>query len=288
MFPRAWILIPLVLLLALGIFASAQQAPPLTPFTAPTVPLSFPTVIPTVVPTLPPFPSPVAAAAPTAVPSVGTGPPPRYVFQATLKPVNPSTPIQGISAVAGIAQFVLQGPSAGTYLTVTGLQPNVTQMMFVRSGTCPGPRADTNGDGYIDVVESTGGAAVTRFPLDLGNQISSNPPGVIPPFSAFPASNISGGLTYIRSDSIALWSNTFSVPLTGSPAPLPVPAITPIPPYPPPALPLGQTVYVPLSQLVVEILGIAPNNSLPASVQSLPGYPNTATFPVACGPIQNT
>jgi len=122
--------------------------------------------------------------------------------------------------------------------------------------TCPGPDADANGDGYVDLIETRDAAGVTMIPL------TDAPASLEIQSQSYPTAQEDGSMTYRQTVDLSALaeavSDKFGTPLA-------------------------------LERRVVFIHGAPAGASLPDSVRSLEGVPASVTIPIACaelGPVQ--
>lgn len=162
--------------------------------------------------------------------------------------------------VSGQAIFIVADGNLSITLAVKGVAPNLMHLQHIHgfisggAGTFPPATADTNDDGIIDLIETheyTGKTLIpfNGTPIDL--EIKSD---------SYPVANKDGLLTY-----------QITIPLDKLKAAI-------------------KAEYgidkLALEDRVIFIHGIAEENTLPDSVQSLPGVPAYITVPIACGVIK--
>lgn len=177
-------------------------------------------------------------------------------WTADLKSLNAMTLEDGegeagmsIRAATGTATFTLRDGTLTAEVSARGLAPSMLHLQHIHSANrCPPPEADTNGDGFIDVVEGLPfyGGIMVGLDADLANLGAE---------TSFPTASAAGLFDYRQT--VALDA------LEGA---------------------LGNAVD--LAQRTVVVHGVAEDFPLPASVQSLPGVPAFMTLPVACGEIE--
>ncbi|MGH2632669.1 MAG: hypothetical protein ACRDG3_04595, partial [Tepidiformaceae bacterium] len=180
-------------------------------------------------------------------------------YTATLGSLNANA--NGGKAVTGTATFTIQGDTLTAMVDADGLAPNMAHIMHIHTGgACPAPSADTNHDGYIDVLEGAPSYGLILVPLDsdLSTQAAGDPP----------MSDANGHLHYMA-----------SVPLTALLADLHMPQADPSSPI----VKLKMDEALNLATREVVIHGVA--QSLPSTVQSIAGAPGNVTLPVACGAL---
>jgi hypothetical protein len=176
-------------------------------------------------------------------------------FQSDLSPLN-------ASEVSGFASFGIHDDLFSSEVDATGLAPSVTHMQFIFSGSaCPTSAADTNGDGFIDVVEELAASGDILIPLDSDLRTQQG--------GSFSEAGDRGVLSYEA-------SAPFDDILTDLNAPDSDPND---------ALGKLNGERLDLSTRQVVLHGVSLDTPLPSTVQSLPGLPAQLTLPVACGTI---
>ncbi len=178
-------------------------------------------------------------------------------YVAEIKEMNPQLTE---AKVSGEAIFIIADGNLNITLAVKGVAPNLMHLQHIHgfigggSATFPPAKADTNGDGIIDLLEThkyTGKTLIpfNGTPIDL--EIKSD---------SYPVANKDGLLTY-----------QISIPLD--------------------KLEAAVKKQYGIDKLTLEdraifIHGIPEGKKLPDSVQSLPGVPAYITVPLACGIIK--
>ena len=178
----------------------------------------------------------------------------RYI--AHLTPLNADK--IGTSA-AGTANLEIAGGKLTVTIDLAGLTPNLMHMQHFhgfpdgKDAVCPTAKQDTNGDGYVDLIETEPVAGVTMLPFH------SHPATLELPNDTYPIADKSGAAHYEHTDSVddleKALKEKFNAPLS-------------------------------LAKRVIFIHGVASDAKLPDSVKSLPGVPAQVTLPVACGKIE--
>lgn len=170
------------------------------------------------------------------------------MFVAELHPLNAG--VCGIAPVTGTAEFSV-GATFEARVWASGLEPNMLHPQHIHAAdTCPPPEADTNGDGFIDVIEGLPFYGEIMIPLDanlanLGSETS------------FPMAE-GGTIDYEQSTSTADLTKALAA--------------------------MGYDgINLPKRHVVLH--GVSPDTDLPDTVQSLGGLPAYLTLPVACGEI---
>lgn len=178
-------------------------------------------------------------------------------YVAELMPLNATSPDL---TVGGTVTFTVDAGQLMITTTADGLAPRIMHMQHYHgfpggdAATCPLPPADTNGDGYIDLIETEPMAGTTMVPLH------EDPASLTIASDTYPTADESGAVRYQQGVSIDRLRQA-----------------------------LGDKFGIPeleLEKRVVFLHGVAPDTGLPASVQSLPGVPAQMTLPVACGVIE--
>jgi hypothetical protein len=178
----------------------------------------------------------------------------RYI--AHLTPLNADK--IGTSATGTAKLEVVDGKLTVT-IDLAGLTPSLMHLQHFhgfpdgKDAVCPAAKQDTNGDGYIDLIETEPVAGVTMLPFH------SHPATLEIPNDTYPAADKSGAAHYEHTDSVdeleKALKEKFNAPLA-------------------------------LAKRVIFIHGVANDAKLPNSVKSLPGVPAQVTLPVACGKIE--
>lgn len=178
-------------------------------------------------------------------------------FVAKLQPLNANK--IGTSA-SGTADLKIKDGKLITTIDLAGLQPGMMHLQhfhgFIdgKDAVCPTADADTNKDGFIDLVETEPFAGITMVP-----------------FHAHPASLEIANDTYPKADKkgAAHYSDTVSI------ADLEAALKEKL-----------KATGLNLDKRVIFIHGVADTAALPDSVKSLPGVPAQVTLPIACGKIE--
>src|SRR6056297_187590 len=168
------------------------------------------------------------------------------IYKVTFKPLNAEA---GYRAVKGRANLRISNDKLTVQVNANGLQPGMLHPQHIHAaGSCPSPSADTNNDGFIDVVEGVPSYGGIFVPLDADLADLSFQ-------TSFPnPSNSAGAVTYKESVSVSdLESAT------------------------------GEALNLEGRHLVLH--GVSADTDLPESVQSLGGLPANLTLPVACGEV---
>jgi hypothetical protein len=177
-------------------------------------------------------------------------------YQVTLTPVNANV----AGDATGTGTFSLSGDDFTANLSVSGL-PYGTHAQHIHVGTaCAGAGADTNGDGYIDAMESTAVSGDALIPLDrdLRAQIAG---------SGYPS-----GSTYTYNESASFLTMLADLQLPDTDTGDEVVK-----------LPVGSNLN--LEGRVVAIHGIPASTTLPPTVQGMGDMSPQQALPILCGVI---
>lgn len=178
-------------------------------------------------------------------------------FIAKLQPLN-SARIG--TAATGTATLDIANGKLSVSIDMAGLAPGIMHLQHFhgfpdgREAACPTEDADTNGDGYVDLLETEPIAGTTMVPFH------GHPATLEIPSDSYPVADQQGNASYKKIESVAdlknALKNKFKVPVLA------------------------------LEKRVIFVHGIASSTVLPDSVKSLPGVPAQATLPIACGKIE--
>jgi len=178
------------------------------------------------------------------------------VYVARLAALN--TTVTGAKA-AGEATFTIKGDSLTIAVNASGVPKDIEHWQHFhgftdgRAAACPGPSADANHDGVIDVVETGAAAGTTMVPF------SGDPVSMDVPHGTYPRASATGTLQYKQTVSLSALQTAFAKTFDGQ--------------------------KLDLDRRVVFIHGIPAASKLPASVASLGPIPAQVTLPIACGKI---
>lgn len=179
----------------------------------------------------------------------------RYI--AKLMPLNAEK--IGTSA-SGTAELQVADGKLTVSIDLAGLTPGLMHLQHLhgfpdgKDATCPTAKEDTNGDGYVDLIETEPVAGTTMLPFH------EHPVTLEIPNDTYPVADKSGAASYRHTDSVDALEKA-----------------------------LKQKFKVPsldLAKRVIFVHGVASDAKLPESVKSLPGVPAQVTIPVACGKIE--
>lgn len=175
------------------------------------------------------------------------------VYATRLAPLNAGEHHVGsgtitVPTASGAAVIAVKGDDVRILIKVNGVTAGTVHPQHIHAGTtCPTSAADTNHDGFVDVIEGLPAYGPILVPLDSEvNDLAGA--------SQFPTANGSGRYLYYEEASKSHLQRELQEALR-------------------------------LQDRHVVIHGINPTDPLPASVQSLPGLPAQATLPVACGEL---
>ncbi len=179
----------------------------------------------------------------------------RYI--AKLAPLNAEK--IGTSA-SGTAELQVADGKLTVSIDVKGLTPGLMHLQHFhgfadgKDAVCPTAKEDTNGDGYIDLIETEPVAGTTMLPFH------AHPATLEIPNDTYPIADKNGAAQYRHSDSVAELEKALKDKFKA------------------PALDLAKR--------VIFVHGVASDAKFPESVKSLPGVPAQVTIPVACGKIE--
>lgn len=184
------------------------------------------------------------------------------IFRANLTTLNSN--VTG-NSTTGTALFRIEGDEIEVLMNVNGAPKSITHIQHIHTGTaCPTASADTNGDGFVDVVEGVPayGPILVNLDGDLNSFAASS--------SSFPTSNSAGTYVYREKATLSRLLADLRTEDTDT-----TDAIVKLQP--------GEELN--LGQRHVVVHGVPSSANLPATVQSLGTIPSSATLPIACGTI---
>ena len=172
--------------------------------------------------------------------------------------------LNGESAT-GTVTFSLTGDEFVARVELEGADPGVTHSQHVHAAAaCPTvAAADTNSDGFIDVLEGMPSYGGILVPLD--GDVSAQAAGS----ASYPSSDANGD--YIYADTVSF--TAFMTDLLAT-DPDPTDAIVKL-----------ATNSLNIEARTVVVLGVADTTTLPATVATLPGLTAQQSLPIACGTI---
>ncbi|MBY0226240.1 MAG: hypothetical protein K2Q28_10585 [Hyphomicrobium sp.] len=178
-------------------------------------------------------------------------------FVANLKPLNADK--IGTSA-SGTANLETADGKRSITIDAAGLPPGMMHLQHFhgfadgKAATCPTAQADTNGDGFIDLLETETMAGTTMLPFH------DQPASLEIASDTYPVADKNGAAKYqhtvLLQDVEKALKEKFESPSLA------------------------------LSSRVIFVHGVAKDMQLPNSVKSLPGVPAQVTLPIACGKIE--
>jgi hypothetical protein len=178
-------------------------------------------------------------------------------YRATLSPLNAAK--IGTSA-SGTADLVIEDGKLSVEIDAKGLPPDMMHLQHFhgfadnRQAACPTAEADSNGDGYVDLIETEPMAGTTMLPFH------AHPASMEIPNDTYPVADAAGVAHYSHTDAVADLEK-------GLKEKFDAPGLA-------------------LSKRVIFIHGVAADADLPKTVRSLPGVPAQVTIPIACGVIE--
>lgn len=158
-----------------------------------------------------------------------------------------NTSVANVGTATGTATFTIDGDHLTVEVEASGLAPNMAHAQHIHAGdVCPGPDADTNNDGFVDVIEGVPFYGAILLPLDdnLADTAANT----------FPMADAQGNISYSATASISEIETA-----------------------------LGEDLALSARHVVQH--GVGPNVTVPSTVQSLGDLPAAATVPVNCGQI---
>lgn len=177
-------------------------------------------------------------------------------FVAQLSPVNAdlldATP-------SGEARLEIRGDSLTITVEARGLPPRMTHLQHFHGfedgsdARCPGPEADRNGDGVVDVTETAAMAGTTMVPFH------GDPENMEIDADTYPEADDQGAYSYRHTVPLAGLLSAFTEKFGGS-------------------LDLGRR--------VVFIHGVPEQTQLPETAETKAGLPAHVTVPIACGELE--
>lgn len=170
-------------------------------------------------------------------------------YVAQLQPLNAG--VNGLTA-SGQAKITRTGNRVDVAINVSGVNPGTLHPQHIHAGPrCATQADDSNGDGFLDVIEGLPDYGPILISLD---DTFANPNDAT---FGFPTASADG---------------TYSYRATGSKSHF--------------QAELEQALKLKTRHVVIH--GVDPATALPSSVQTLPGAPAWATLPVACGELVQT
>lgn len=161
---------------------------------------------------------------------------------------------------AGEARFVVDGDSLAITIKVHGAPPDTVHWQHFhgfadgQAAHCPGPSADANHDGIVDLIETGKASGTTMVPF------TTDPAGMDVAHGTYPSADAHGDYTYHATVSLKALDAAFAKAFPGQ--------------------------KPDLAKRVVYIHGVPAATKLPGSVASLGPIPAQVTLPIACGRIE--
>jgi hypothetical protein len=179
-------------------------------------------------------------------------------YVAELTPLNST--VTG-SEAKGKATFEVKGDQLTIVVDMEGTPPGIMHLQHfhgfpdsAKAAACPGPEADTNKDGVIDLIETEPMAGTTMVPFH------ADPISMQIPSDTYPSASPRGSYHYEKTVSLKALQEAFGKAFGGQ--------------------------DLNLDKRVVFVHGVFPDAKLPATAGSLPKVPVTVTLPIACGKIE--
>ncbi len=184
------------------------------------------------------------------------------VYSASLTTLNSSV----AGASAGTAKIAVVGDKMAVTIQMNGVPVRISHLQHIHSGSaCPTAAADTNADGFVDVVEGVPSYGPILIPLD--GDLRSQAGGM----NSSPVASSTGTYTYFRTVSITDMLTDLRAPDTDD-----ADAVAKLAP--------GEELNLAGRHIVIH--GVPASTTLPATVQSIKDIPAQATLPIACGVIE--
>ncbi|MGH8279187.1 MAG: hypothetical protein ACRETQ_06440 [Gammaproteobacteria bacterium] len=161
---------------------------------------------------------------------------------------------------SGVAHFTVRGDRLTIRINMRGVPPDLQHWQhfhgFVdgRTARCPGPDADVNHDGIIDLLETEPASGVTMVPFN------AKPAAMDVTANTYPRASARGTYIYRATVSMKALQAAFGKAFKGA--------------------------SLDLDKRVVYIHGVPADTKLPATVKSLGTIPAQVTLPIACGAIR--
>lgn len=184
------------------------------------------------------------------------------VFGSTPVAINPAVEAD----VAGEALFTIDDDVFIADVEAAGLDAGILHAQHIHAeGECPPASADTNDDGYIDVVEGLPfyGAILVPLDGDLGMQAAGMPEG-------FPTASSNGVVDYEESADLSDMLDNLRADDPNADDPI---------------VKLEDDGELDLPSRTVVLHGVDPDTELPETVQTIAGLTPQQSLPVACGEV---
>lgn len=189
--------------------------------------------------------------------TANAGNPAAEVYVANLQPMN-AAPMH--RETTGTARFEVHGDRLTISVSVENAGPNVTHWQHFhgfkmgRAAECATRSADTNGDGFVDLIETEPASGTTMVPFD------NMPARMDVAHGTYPKADAGGNYRYRKAVSLKALTAAFAKAFDGQ--------------------------QLELDKRVVLIHGVPANTKLPGTVKSLGPIPAHVTLPIACGKIE--
>jgi hypothetical protein len=177
-------------------------------------------------------------------------------FTADLSPLNAHLLD---SAPAGEVSLETRGDSLIIMVTARGLPPGMMHLQHFHGfedgspARCPGPDADANGDGVVDVIETAPMAGTTMVPFH------ADPASMEIDTETYPHADTQGTYSYRTAVSLDSLRSAFRAKFGGDLA---------------------------LDRRVVFVHGVPQDVDLPGSAETKAGLPVHVSLPIACGELR--
>ena len=164
------------------------------------------------------------------------------------------------SNTTGVAQFDIRGDKLTIDIRVKNAPGNTVHWQHFHGFTtdaaasCPNLGADKNGDGIVDLIETSAAAGTTMVPFD------TMPAAMDVAHGHYPKASADGSYHYHETVSMKALSEAFAKAFKGQ--------------------------KLNLNKRVIFIHGVPADTALPTTVQSLGPIPAAVTLPIACGKIE--
>lgn len=178
-------------------------------------------------------------------------------YVAKLQPMN-AVPTN--RETTGTARFEVHGDKLTITVTVKDAAPKILHWQHFHgfktdaAAECANQAADTNGDGFVDLIETGPASGTTMVPFD------DNPAAMDVAHGVYPETDVHGNYKYRKVVSLKALTAAFTKAFAGQ--------------------------KLDLDKRVVLIHGVPADVKLAATVQSLGPIPAHVTLPIACGKIE--
>ncbi len=179
------------------------------------------------------------------------------VYTAQLKPMN--TNVTGVQT-SGTAKLTVQGDTLTILIKVRNAPPNMVHWQHFHGfkngdpAACATEKADANGDGIVDLIETEPKSGTTMVPFD------NDPAAMDVAHGTYPTAAGDGSYSYKETVSLKALDAAFAKAFKSD--------------------------NLELGNRVIYIHGVPSDTRLPDSVASLGPIPAQVTLPIACGKIE--